>query len=321
MKKSILFIIYITLLLITFSIPSCQSHETKKRPIIKIGVLHIEDNLPFFVAEKEGLYDNCRALIKLIPFRSARERDIALQAGEIQGALADLVAFGLLKKGGTEIKVVSLGLGATKQEGRFVILSSPKYHIGSPKELSNIPIGVSQNTIIQYLAEEMLAECGLDDEQIKLKNIPDISLRLESLLAGNELKAALLPDPLATLAEYKGAHVVIDDTKLPLNISQTVIIFEKNTLDSHPADIKKILVAYQKAGQLLNTNQKIYKELIKEKTNIPKELEGIYSLSTFSQLRLPDEDMVNKIMLWLKRKNLIPHVYTYHEVVSTNFLP
>lgn len=314
-------LLYAALLLILINTVSCNTSELTKRPEIKIGLLHIEDNLPFFAAQKDNLFADCSANIKLVSFNSARERDIALQANEIQGALADLIAVGLLKKGGVPIMVVSLGLGSTPQEGRFVILSSPQSQLYQSQDLINVPIGVSYNTIIQYSAEMMLTEAGLTKEEIALKNIPDLNLRFEALLHGQELKAALLPDPLAALAQASGAHVVIDDTTLPLNISQTYIVFHEDTLQNHPSDVKKILTAYQKAGQSLNEHPGKYHDLIIEKARIPCSLQNSYKLSTFSPLQLPDQAMIDRVMSWMKSSGLIDRAYKYRELVTPGFLP
>ncbi len=291
------------------------------RPI-KLGMLRIEDNLPFFVAEHDGIYAKYGLRVELITFNSARERDIALQAGETDGELADLVAVALLKKGGTPVKAVSLGLGATVEEGRFVLLSAPQSGITEPHQLADVPIAVSQNTIISYLAEKMLKEKGLSITGIRLQNIPDINIRLAALLAGTDVKAALLPDPLATLAEKAGAHVVIDDSKLEINLSQTVILFSEETLLKRPDAVKKILAAYGEAANFLNQDPKKYKSLIIDKARIPAALEDSYTIPRFSKLQLPSTAMVERIMNWMNEKNLLEKSYPYEAIVSTStFIP
>jgi len=55
-------------------------------------------------------------------------------------------------------------------------------------------------------------------------NIAKMPLRVENLLQG-QIDAAVLPDPLASYAELKGAKVLVDDTKLSENISTVRLIF------------------------------------------------------------------------------------------------
>ena len=297
MKKLICTIIIVLLL---FSILGCSKAGNNEKVTLKLGLLSIEDNLPFFVAEKEGLFAKHGGTVQLVPFNSARDRDIALEAGEIQGELADLLAVALFKKGGTPVKVVSLGLGATPQEGRFAILSSPESGITDPLQLKGVPLAISQNTIIHYLAEEMLKEVGVDPGEISFQSIPDLKIRLDALLAGKDVKAALLPDPLATLAEKSGALVVVDDAKLKTNLSQTVILFHEDTLKKYPESVKKVLRAYEEAAGKLNESPEKYKELIIEKARIPKPLENSYTIPKYSALTLPTKEMVERVMIWMQ---------------------
>lgn len=295
-------------------------------PHIRIGLLRIEDSMPFFTAEHEDLFTLNNVQVELVPFSNARERDLALEAGEIHGELADLLAAALLKKGGTPVKVVSLGLGATPQEGRFVILSAPGSGINSPDQLAGIPIAVSRNTIIQYLAEEMLAEKGLPPQQIQLQNIPDLNLRFEALLEGQEVKAALLPDPLATLAEAHGARVVVDDTQLESNLSQTVILFREEILQNRPEAVKSILRSYRESCRRLNDTPALYKELFLEKARIPQDLENSYQIPHYSPPMLPQQGTVERVMGWMSsanaaaEKGLLEQPYTYEELVAPGFL-
>ena len=45
---------------------------------LKIGLLQIEDSVPFYVAEKEGFFNQENVRVELVPFLSALERDSAL---------------------------------------------------------------------------------------------------------------------------------------------------------------------------------------------------------------------------------------------------
>jgi len=310
-------------LLCLLNVTGCKSskvNNVQNDSPIKLGMLAIEDNLPFFIAEYDGLFAKLGLKVELIPFNSARERDIALEAGEIQGELADLVAVALIKKGGTNVKVVSLGLGVTPQEGRFVIMVASGSGITKPSQLVNLPIAVSQHTIIHYLAEEMLKEKGILPSSIKLQNIPDLKVRLEALLSGTDVKAALLPDPLAALAESSGAKAIIDDTTLSVNLSQTVILFREETIHQRGTEVRKILQAYQDAAISLNDNQQKYQDLIIKKARIPKPLENSYQPPYFSRLTLPTQGMVTKVITWMVNKGLLDKPYTYEEIVAPGYL-
>ena len=319
MKKNLKIIaILLTLMVIVTGCGGSASNQGD-RPL-KIGLLMIDDSLPFFIAEEEGLFIENDVQVELIPFSSAREKDLALEAGELDGVLADLVVVALMRKGGTDARVVALSLGATSQEGRFAILAAPDSHITKPEDLKGVPIAISNNTMIHYLAENMPLEVGLAKEDIKTLSIPDLGLRLDALIAGNDVQAALLPDPLAALAEKQGAKAIIDDTKLETNLSQSVIVFRGDTIEKRGAQVSGVLQGFTMAAQLLMDNPDKYEDLRMEKTRVPAPLRGTYPAPIFSPLQVPTTEMVERVLEWMVEKDLLAEPYSYEEMVDNSLI-
>ncbi|NLT95867.1 MAG: ABC transporter substrate-binding protein [Clostridia bacterium] len=308
-------------LIIVFIFTGCNqpAKEEVQDKVLKVGVFLIDDSLPLFVAEAENLFAQNNVQVELLPFNSARDKDVALETGEIDGVLTDIVVTALLKKGGTDVKITSFAFGANPQEGRFAILASPKSGINSPEDLKGVPIAISNNTMIHYLAEKMPLEAGLKKEDIKTQSIPDMNVRLEALVSSG-VEAAILPDPLATLAEKMGARVVIDDTKLSKNLSQSVIIFRQEVLDKHRDKVASFLKAFEEAGQLINNNPDKYFELRMEKTRVPQPLRDSYPSPTYSPLAVPDEEMVQSVLDWMVEKGLLDQPFSYEELVDNSFV-
>ncbi len=313
--------VIVILLIIIFILTGCnqQGKEESEDKVLKIGVFLIDDSLPLFVAEAENLYAKKNIQVELLPFSSARDKDVALETGVIDGVLTDIVVTALLKKGGTDVKITSFAFGANPQEGRFAILASPGSTITEPEDLKDVPIAISNNTMIHYLAEKMPLEVGLKKEDIKTQSIPDLNIRLEALISAG-VEAAILPDPLATLAEKMGAKVIIDDTKLSKNLSQSVIIFRQEVLDKHRDKVALFLEAFEEAGQLINDNPDKYFELRMEKTRVPQPLRDSYPSPTFSSLAVPDEEMVQSVLDWMVEKGLLDKPFAYEEIVDKSFI-
>jgi NitT/TauT family transport system substrate-binding protein len=313
----IIAVILVILVIITGCSREAQEPDGDK--VLKIGVFLIDDSLPLFVAEAENLFAANNVQVELLPFSSARDKDVALETGEIDGVLTDIVVTALLKKGGTDVRITSFAFGANPQEGRFAILASPESSIEKPEDLKNVPIAISNNTMIHYLAEKMPLETGLKLEDIKTQSVPDMNLRLEALISGS-VQAAILPDPLATLAERMGARVVIDDTLLARNLSQSVIIFRKEVLENYPDNVASFLQAFEEGGRLINNNPDKYYELRMEKTRVPEPLRGSYPSPTYSPLAVPDEEMVSRVMDWMVEKELLSAPFSYDEIVDNSFI-
>ena len=286
---------------------------------VKIGMLPIEDNLPFYIAEAEGMFADAGIKVELIPFDSAMQRDTALQGGQIDGEIADLVAVGLLKHGGTDVKVVSIGLGATPKEGRFAILSSPNSGITEPEQLAGGTLGISENTIIEYMADEMLAYYQLDKDAMTKQQIAQMPVRLEALLS-DQLSAALLPDPLATLAQFQGAHVVVDVTEMDLALMKTVLLFREESIQQKSATIQKVIDIYEQAGQKMTANPEQYRDLFVEKARVPEPIQQTYQPPTFSPMQLPGEQEFQRVMDWMVGKGLLEQPYQYQDLVTDTFV-
>lgn len=316
MKK---LLVLILVLVLAVSSGCAKKEVQQEAKPLKIGILPIEDNLPFFVAEKDALYTKSGIKVELIPFDSARERDTAMQAGQLDVEVADMVAVALLKKGGTDVKIASIGLGATPQEGRFVLLASPASTAKSVADLKGKTIAISENTIIEYLTDAIFKLHNVTPQEIKKINIPAIPVRLEAL-TNNKLDAAVLPDPLASLAVKQGAKVIFDDTKSLANLSQTVFIIRAQAITDNKEGIKKLLQTYQQAGEALTANPETYRILALEKARIPKPIQATYKLPTFSKLQLPTSDEFTRIIDWMVEKKLLTKPYSYSELVDETLL-
>lgn len=317
MKKLLAFI-FIAAVLLSAGCAQKAPAKAEVKPL-RIGMLPIEDNLPFYVAEKDNLYTKNGIQVKLIPFDSARERDTAMQAGQIDGELADMVAVALLKKGGSDVKIASIGLGATPKEGRFVLLASPASTAKTVADLKNKPIAISENTIIEFMTDEIFKLNNIQAGEIKKISIPPIPVRLEAL-THNKVDGAVLPDPLATLAAKQGAKVIFDDTNTNINLSQTVILFSKKAVAENSPALKKLLKIYETAGKALTTNPEAYRSLAVEKARVPKPIAATYKLPTFSSLQLPPQDEFNRVMDWMVARKLLDKPFTYNELVDGSLI-
>jgi NitT/TauT family transport system substrate-binding protein len=298
----------------------CGQTKTKEQSqALKIGILPDEEALPNYVAEEKGYFKDAGLDVQFVLFSSAAERDAAVQAGTIDGAEGDMVAVTLLRQGGAPVKAAALALGATPQEGRFALLAAP----GSSLTLANLKgkkLAVSKNTIIEFMADQMLQEKGVDPDSVSKTYVPKMPLRLQMLLQ-KQVDCAVLPDPLAALAEEKGAITLIDDTKLgSKNLSQSVFFFRDDAVKDKSAEIQKFLDNFMKAGQDVNRTPDQYRSLFIEKIQVPAEIQKTLPLPTFSPLQLPGKDNVQLVLEWMKDRGLLKQNFSYQDLVTEQFV-
>ena len=86
-----------------FVMVGCGSEpQAKEQKLSKltIGLMPDTDSIPFIIAAEYGYFAEEGLEIELIPFKSAMERDAALQSGSLDGAVSDLLAVIFARSGG-----------------------------------------------------------------------------------------------------------------------------------------------------------------------------------------------------------------------------
>ncbi len=284
---------------------------------VRIGVLPIVDALPFYVAQRRGFFTSLPMPVKLITFRSAVERDAAFQTGKLDAYLGDIISAALLRSRGFPAKIVSVILGKTPKEGLFAILSPPGSSVRSLRDLRGKHVAISSNTIIEYVLDGLLKESGLPPDAVKKQEIKSIPIRFQMLMTG-KIDAAVLPDPLASLAKSKGAHWLADDGKT--NLSQTVLIWNETFLKNHRPFLAAFYRAYDRAVAVINRNHRGVRALLVEKCRLPKPIAQTFVFADFPKASPPSGKDLANVLTWLKDKGLLKRPVTPDDLLSGNIL-
>ena len=285
---------------------------------LKLGVLLIEDSVPLYLAEQEHFYTEEGLMVELVPFLSALERDSALTAGAIDGAITDPVGALLFDRGRAMIKITALCLGLTPAEGPFAILAAPGSEVSSVEELKGVEIAVSNATIIEYVTDRLLENQGFGPGEIKKIEVKKMPIRMQMLLSGS-VKAATLPEPLASIAAGKGATVLISDSENSESLSQTVIVFRTQVLTERKEAVARFFKAYSRAVEAINTDPEQYRTLFVEKGRIPPFLADKYTIPRYPKPAPFSKALYDPVVTWLADKKLADPV-PYEQMVATDFM-
>lgn len=295
------------------------SNSTEPAVKLRIAVLPVLDTLPIYIAEKEGLFTAKNLEVELIPVASAPERDQLIAAGQADGMVNEALSTAFFNKDQISAQVIRYARAATSSNALFSILASAQNDIDTLEELKGVEIGISQGTVIEYLTDRLLQAQGFSPADIRTIAVPKIDERM-NLLGTGSLKAAMLPEPLTTLATINGAKVILDDTSHP-EYSFSVITFRKQTIDEKPEAVRAFLAAIEEAVELINTNPEQYGNLMVEKKVVPPMLEGKFKVPAFVTAGVPTqaqwEDMIN----WAVEKGLLKQPVPYSSSVNSQFLP
>lgn len=300
----------------------CQSATAKtggQNNTLKIALLPILDVLPYYVAEAEGYFDGGGFKIRAIPVASGLSRDQLMQAGEIDGMLNEMTTTGSFNRDGVQVKILISARKAYARFPMFRILASSKSGFRSPTDLAGVPIGVSKNTIIEYVTDRMLAAKGLSREQIIMTSVPVIPERYQLLVQG-QLAAATLPDPLGKSALAAGAVSMVDDSAYP-RYSVSVLSFSVKAIKNKGDGIRFFLKAWDRAAEKINANPEAYRPLLLKKIRVPGNVQEGYSVPRYPRREVPDLEQWADVMKWMVGKGLLTSPLPYEESVTKAFLP
>lgn len=279
------------LVLVLFSgVPLIQAQSP-----LRLGILPVVDTLPLLVGETEGLFDKAGVPVELVTFQSALERDAALQAGKLDGYFGDILNTILLIRAGQNIRIVTTAFHTTPDYRMFGIVAAPGAGFASAADLTGKQVAISRATIIEYLLDRLLASRGLPPDDVEKLEIKKIPIRMQMLLA-DRVPAALLPEPLLSLAEFKGGTVLLDDRGL--DTSETILALSEDVLH-RPGVAEAFLTAYGQAVRRINQDPEAYKDLLVARTRFPMPVKERFRVPVFPEPGPPAAADVTAVQDWL----------------------
>ena len=301
----------VVLSLMLLFVVGCGS-EPQEAPDVKlskltIGLMPDTDSIPFIIAAERGYFAEEGVEVELVPFKSAMERDAALQSGNLDGAVSDLLAVIFARSGGFSLHATSY------TDGNYNLVAGKHTGISSAADLHGKDIAISRNTIIEYVTDEILAVNGMTEQDVSKVVIPQIPVRLEMLQSGN-LAAAILPEPMASVAVASGSRYVTGSGDLGINPG--VIVFTDSSINEKAQSIRAMYRAYDKAVKYLNDTPRVeYIDLVMEKSGFPAPARDALDLKPYRSAGLPAEKDVEEAVRWVKSKDL-GRDYRYDDLVS-----
>ncbi len=307
MKKRLICIAMALLVVVSIG-AGCAAEKPSQT--LTIGVLPDVDSIPIIIAQEKGFFEKEGVDVKIEHFKSAPDRESAVQAGSIDGAVSDMLSAAFLTDGGFKVAMTSM------TNGSYKLLAGPA--MTGATDLSGQSIAISTNTIIEYATDNMLAKLGLTPDDVEKTAIPQIPVRLEMLSSG-QIGAATLPEPLASVAVKAGATVI--DSTDNLGINPGVLLFKADVIESKNAEIIAFYKAYNSAVEYLKTAPvSEYADILVDVAGFPADVKDSLTLPAYTPATLPSADDFDGVMAWLTEKGLIKQAYKYDDLVNKSFV-
>ena len=316
------FTIILTVLMTLLSIGGFQTKsnaQQSKNATLKVALLPILDAFPYYVAQSEGYFAELGVDVRVVPVASGLERDQLMQSGAIDGMLNEMITTANFNRSKVQVKSVISARKAYPDYPLFRVLSAPGSRLSSTGGLAGVPIGVSKNTIIEYVTDRLLKAEGLRADTIVKKSVPVIPERYQLLLQG-QIKAATLPDPLARSALEAGAGEIIDDSAYP-RYSVSVLSFQINSLKNKAREVRLFLKAWDRAAAAINSNPESFRALLLTKIRVPKNIQQSYKIPPYPRREVPTGGQWADVMNWMMEKGLLDSELPYDASVTAKYLP
>lgn len=315
MKRKILVILFI--LILSLTLVGCFGDNSKNASSqelqsLKIGVMPDLDSIPFIIAQHNGYFKDEGLDVQIEHFKSAIDRDTAIQTGNLDGAISDMLAVVFFNDNNFDIKITS------KTDGSFKLLAGNNANINHLQQVQGKTIGISRNTIIEYLTDQILKNSQVDINSPEKVAIPKIPTRLE-MLQNNKLDMATLPEPLASIAITNGAKILSSSDQLGINPG--VMIFTSNAINSKTDEIEALYRAYNRAIEYLTKEQlESYVDVLIAEAGFPGAIKQSLTLPNYTKANLPSEKELKEVLNWLQVKELTSNSYSLKELSDHRFV-
>lgn len=284
---------------VTASMAGCSKNTDaeNEKTTLRVGVMSSIDALPFVIAKENGYYKDEGITLNLQIFNSAGNRDAALQAGTLDGVLCDEVAISIYKNSGIDMKIT----GTTT--GSWTLVAGKDSGITQIKDIAKKKVGISQNTMIDYLADYIVTANGMKADDINKIAIPAMPARMEAL-KNNQIDAAILPAPFNDNAIAAGGKSVVKISNDDIMLSVTA--FSEDAITNKADKIKSFYKAYNKAVDYINnTDISKYEDLVIKTVGYSEDMKGNIKLPKFKKNYLPASENVQNVINWSKGRGLL----------------
>jgi NitT/TauT family transport system substrate-binding protein len=271
---------------------------------LKIGLLPVEDTVLLIAAAERGFFVQKGLQVELVNFQSALDKDAAAIAGTLDGHFCEIISVMVQQASGRNFKVAAVTSATSPYRRMFGLVTSPASAGLDLSGMRGKTLLTARQTITDFLADVFWRAGGLPENFMERRDIKKIPVRMQ-LLMSSQADAALVPEPMLSVAETAGGKVLMDDREIP-DMPLAVV-----ALDGRLPP--RVFTAFREALALsvdwVNAEPGEAKGLMTARGLIPPELAGTYRLPAFDPATipsgLPDVKLYGEYVRYLQRLGVL----------------
>ncbi|PKM65608.1 MAG: metal ABC transporter substrate-binding protein [Firmicutes bacterium HGW-Firmicutes-2] len=315
MKKTITLLMLITLLSVLFGCSKEMNSGTSidllpSGEVLNIGILPAEASIPIIIAKEKGFFEEIGVNVSIKTFTSPNDRNIAVQAKEIDGTIGDVMTAAVFVDRGIPMKITS----DIRED--FKILSSPNSSVRTIKALDGKTVSLVPNFILEYIMDTFAKE---NDITYDIVEIPSFAARAEALMS-DQIDGVVFTEPQAGMLVTNGAHLL--GSSKTAGIKGGAFIFTEDVLLGRPGDVKAFYESYNEAIDYMNEVEvSAYSEILAN-YQFPESINDYLSNQeeVFQYAGHISVEQFDDIMEWTKEKEQISRLYSFEELTDFSYI-
>lgn len=262
---------------------------------LTIGTMSSPESIPLYVAQEKGYFKKQHLNVQLKNFKSPKDRDAAISAGQLDGSVADVVSLTTYVNGGLGWKIGSA------LNGSFGILTNQP-NIKSIADLKGKSVAtMPRQTPTFYLYQE-LAKHNMKQSDVKITEVAQVPARIQ-LCLDRKVDAIIVPDPFMAIAKSKGARVIAQSNPQSY---QTTILGVAPKLAKNAAVRKRFFTAYNQAVTKVNASKATdFTTILTKDIGYPKAMVPNVKLIHYTKARAISKDTLHDAFDYALKEGMV----------------
>lgn len=289
--------------------PETTTAQTVETAIVNIGTMPTQTASIYAIGVEKGIFKKHQLEVNLTIFNSALERDAAATAGQLDGFLTDIIGLANLSENGYDFR------GTSSEYENFSVLVSPKSSASTLADLKDQKIGLSNNTVAEYMADTLMADFAF--EKVNLPKVPE---RLASLM-GDQVKAGIFPEPFTSIIVNQGGKALISSADAGLQ--PVVFVFSGKVLDENPDTVKRFYESYNEIiDYMKSADYNEYKDVLLKYKLVSPELADTLKLpiDQYGPAKTVPKEEIDNLLKWMADKGMKIDGLNYEKLIDQTVL-
>lgn len=263
---------------------------------LHVAVVPVMDCMPIYYAQRMGMFDSLGVDVRLLEFQSLMDVDTALNQRHAQLGYTSLPRLVIMEQEGKDTLHEVAGL-----EGKLYLLTAHTKRIRNLKQLKERMVALERHSAADYWSDQLMKEAALDQADIYRPQFNDIGLRT-TMLTSQLVDAALLPEPQASIARFKGNRQIAETNDSTVRLSCIACTPEVLSDSLRKTQQERFLKAYDKAVNALNkkTNPDTIAMILRKDYRLSHELADSIVLPKFQTTSEPSPLSRQTVINWIK---------------------